>query len=75
MQFIIQCYQQDTYYKKINNMKVVRYSAPRVYLLYFRDWSIFNGGFGPVQKSIGQILYFAKIIIELELFSTSARVG
>ena len=40
-----------------------------------RDWSIFIGGLGPVQKAIGHILFFAKIIIDLELFSTSAMIG
>ena len=40
-----------------------------------RDRSIFIGGLGPVQKVIGHILFLAKIIIELELFSTSAMIG
>ena len=32
-------------------------------------------GFGPVQKAIGHLLFFAKIIVELQLFSTSAMIG
>ena len=32
-------------------------------------------GLGPVQKAIGHIFFSAKIIIELELFSTSAMTG
>ena len=41
---------------------------------HISDKSILIGGLGPVQKVIGQILFFAKIIIELELFSTS-KIG
>ena len=45
------------------------------YTMKVRDLSIFIGGLGPVQKAIGHILFSAKMIIELELFSTSAMIG
>ena len=44
-------------------------------MLVVKDRSIFIGGLGLVQKAIGHILFSAKIIIELELFSTSAMIG
>ena len=42
---------------------------------WVRDRSIFIGGLGLVQKAIRHILFCAKIIIELELFSSSAMLG
>ena len=58
-----------------NTFQVIYQDNTRGYDNHFiRDRSIFIGG-GGVQKAIGQILFSDKIVIELELVSTSAMIG
>ena len=55
----------DTGLHNLVQSKTMNGSVNCNFLVDIRDWSIFIRGLGPVQKVIGHILFFVKIIIEL----------